>query len=424
VLIPTLPIYPEPRTAEETAHAGFLDAVVHRVVYGWAYDAIHPNRTLAVEVTINNVFAGRAPANVFRKDLRDAGIGDGLHAFEFAVPAGIESVDTVEAHIAGTAHRLTASTPEPIHAALNRPLPAEWRPVRGRHAYPNFFILGAAKSGTTSLHYYLSECQGVLVSNPKEPYFFEAQHQLGAAHYFNKYFGGWNGERAVGEARHRNLYQPHVPRRIHRYNPDARLIVILRNPVERAISHWWHWYSVGAEKLSLQAALTADLRRIQDDAQRPADHPWQEHYVQALNAGREAKLRTYLDSGYYMRQMERYIELFGAERVHTILFDDLVADPALALASTLRFLGLDEGQAARIAYPVCNRSPVGMLDHVNGELLDWLRGHYASHNRRLEQFLGRPLDAWEEPFKESIASAPALTARECRYESRITSQNI
>jgi hypothetical protein len=398
VLDHILPIHHQPLTAGETAYAGFLDATAHRVVYGWSWDAMHPDRALTVSLTVNGAFAGYALANVFRSDLRDHGIGDGRHAFEFALPAGIDSVDSVEAHIAGTSHRLTPSSAEPVEAESNRPLPAAWRPIQGKYAYPNFFILGAAKCGTTSLHYYLSECQGVLMSDPKEPYYFEAQHQWGAAYYFNRYFSKWNGEGAVGEARHRNLYQPHVPQRIHGYNPDARLIVILRNPVERAVSHWWHWYSCGAEKLSLQSALMADLRRIHEDAVEPANQPWEERYVQALYEGREPELRTYLDSGYYMRQMDRYIELFGAERLHTVLFDDFVADPAAAVAGTLRFLDLDESQAARIAYPVCNRSSAGMWNHADGEMLDWLRAHYAPHNRRLEQFLGRSLEAWDKPF--------------------------
>lgn len=402
-----------------TDQTGYLDGVVHRIIFGWAYDSQYPDRALDVEVKINGELAGRTVANVFRSDLRDSGIGNGYHAFQIPIPEEIESVECVEVYIAGSSHRLAASSPEPIRADLNRPLPAAWQPVKGRHAYPNFFILGAAKSGTTSLHRYLSECPDIAMSNPKEPYFFEAQYRWGATHYFNRHFGHWKGEGLVGEARHRNLYLPHVPPRIHEYNPDARLVVILRNPVERAVSHWWHWYSRGEETLPLRAALEADLLRIREGAKQP-----EELYVQALYEGREREMRTYVDSGYYMQQIGRYIELFGAERLHTILFDDVVADPEGMMADTLRFLGVDESLAAGIAYPVCNPSLAGMLEHVDAETLAWLQAHYASHNEHLARFLGRPLDIWDSPFQEKIAAVPALTTRECRYESLITSPNI
>ena len=114
---------------------------------------------------------------------------------------------------------------------------------------PNLFILGAAKCGTWTLHGCLAAQAQVCMSDPKEPFFFEAQFEQGLDHYHRTYFGHWNGERLIGESRHRNLYLPYVPERIHRVSPEARLIVMVRNPIERAYSHWWHWYSRGFERL-------------------------------------------------------------------------------------------------------------------------------------------------------------------------------
>lgn len=380
------------------AYAGYLDIVLNRVVLGWAWDASNPDRAVTVRVTINGVRAGDVLANRFRRDLRDHKIGDGRHGFEFPVPGDIEGIDSIEAHVADSSFRLIHSAPEVIHPTSNRPLPAEWRPVAGKHPFPSFFILGAAKSGSTSLHYYLSECKGVLMSNPKEPYFFEADFERGAAYYFNGFFAHWSGQRAVGEARHRNLYEPHVPSRIHQYNPDAKLIAILRNPSERAVSHWWHWYSRGIEKLSLRDALLSDLDRVQQDPSDRSGPAFAASYVQALREGREADLRTYLDSGYYMEQIGRYIRLFGADRLHVVLFDDLVNEPARTMAAVLRFLDLDPAQASEISYPVCNESAAGMAEHADAEIMPWLVAHYAMHNRRLAAYLGRSLDSWDKPF--------------------------
>lgn len=89
------------------------------------------------------------------------------------------------------------------------------------------------------------------MSRPKEPFFFEAEHEQGVQFYSRKYFSTWSGQRIVGESRHRNLYLPFVPSRIHRFNRDAKLLVVLRDPVERAISH------------CLAEALRADMERIE-----------------------------------------------------------------------------------------------------------------------------------------------------------------
>src|SRR5204862_1223537 len=121
-------------------------------------------------------------------------------------------------------------------------LPPEWK-NGSRMALPSFFVVGAAKSGTTSLHVYLDQHPDIFMSKPKEPFFFEAEYDRGPEYYYRRYFGGWNGQREVGESRHRNLYFPYIPARIHSYNPNARIIAVLRNPAERAISHWWHWYA-------------------------------------------------------------------------------------------------------------------------------------------------------------------------------------
>jgi len=143
-----------------------------------------------------------------------------------------------------------------------RSLPSAW--IDNEHyRYPSVFVLGAAKSSTTSLHVCLDQHPNVFMSRPKEPLFFEAEYVRGAEFYFNKYFRGWRGEAVVGESRHRNLYLPYVAARIARYNPGAKLIVLLRNPAERAVSHWWHWRSRNLELLPAQAAFEADLERIQ-----------------------------------------------------------------------------------------------------------------------------------------------------------------
>jgi hypothetical protein len=101
---------------------------------------------------------------------------------------------------------------------------------------PNFFILGSAKCGSTTLYEHLGQHPDVFFSTPKEPIFFEAEYEKGFDYYWDTYFAAWDGQAAIGEARHRNLFLPYVAPRVHAACPDARLIVIVRNPVDRAYS--------------------------------------------------------------------------------------------------------------------------------------------------------------------------------------------
>jgi sulfotransferase family protein len=275
---------------------------------------------------------------------------------------------------------------------IGRPLPAAWSAESGCR-YPSFFVLGAAKSGTTSLHLQLDQHPEIFMSKPKEPFFFEAEFERGPQFYY-KYFGGWKGETAVGESRHRNLYLPFVPARIHSYNPRAKLIVVLRNPAERAVSHWWHWRSRGSESLSPWEACEADLARI--DAGIKLESPEEiAGYAHDLRRNLRTDHRTYLDSGYYFEQLQRYMRLFERRQLHVILFDRYVTSPAETLRELFQFLEVNESIAPLVDVRPFNQSPPGMWEHVDDRLWNKLIEHYAPHNRRLEEFLGCSLASWD-----------------------------
>jgi hypothetical protein len=262
-------------------------------------------------------------------------------------------------------------------------------------AFPSFFVVGAAKSGTTSLHVYLDQHPDIFMSKPKEPFFFEAEYDRGPEYYYRRYFGGWKSEREVGESRHRNLYLPYIPARIHGYNPEARIIAILRNPAERAISHWWHWRSRGQEPLPLVDALQADLERIQDGGKISAQDKVSE-YAARIDQGYGVH-RTYLDTGYYLEQLLRYETLFGRARLHIVLAEDLFGNPEQTVSGVFSFLDVDSGVARRAKYDVYNDALPGKEQQVTAEVWSWLIDHYRLHNRELENFLGRSLAAWNEP---------------------------
>lgn len=381
---------------------GFLDFVSCRTVHGWAWCPSRPEERQFVWLYANGKLAGVAIANRYRSDLAASGIGDGRHGFAFSIPDWVGELEQVEARFDDLVTPLEVSRPDPIESERNRPAEATWQPGPGCR-FPSLFVLGACKSGTTSLHFYLGQHPEVCMSEPKEPYFFEAEYDRGAAYYFNRYFSHWRGEPAVGESRHRNLYLPFVAPRLFAHNPNARLLVTVRNPVERLVSHWWHFFSRQVEDLDLEASVDADLRRINagrryltQDEQRA----YEEHLIgeERLTGDERGPFRTYVDSGYYAEQIDRYVSLFGRDRIRVTLFDDLVARPSATMKGIFEFLGLDAAPAEGFEYSIQNPSQPGLRAHLTDDLLRRLVDHYRPHNALLEGLLGRSLAAWDHPY--------------------------
>ena len=299
---------------------------------------------------------------------------------------------------------------------------------------PNFFLLGAAKSGTTALYFWLETRPEVHLSSPKEPYFFEDEYDRGLDFYWQTYFArGYAGQPLVGDCRAAHLYLPYVPSRIHATVPDARLVAILRNPVERAFSHWWMQRCNGREKLGFDAALRANRQAIEAgdsfEGER-AEELWRARLMTSRDHRgiRPVTARNLIEPGHYAQQLERYLEYFPRERLCVLLHDDLRAEPVPTLQRLAAFLGLDPAQVespprsvnealTNVSLPLYRISRRLQLERVvprrvlaalrtwisrfgsrpqmSDEARAWLRQHYAPHNRRLEALLDRDLGAWE-----------------------------
>jgi hypothetical protein len=205
---------------------------------------------------------------------------------------------------------------------------------------PNFLVLGAAKAGTNALFHYLRQHPQVYMSPWKEPKFFAFESReeltfraangreapvnatviLDRAEY-EQLFDGAMDESALGEASPQYLYAEKAPARIKRFVPEMRLIAVLRNPVGRAFSSYQHLVRDGLEPLDFGAALDAEPERI---------------------AQNYAFLYRYTDLGFYKRQLDRYEELFPAEQLLVLLYDDLRDDHEAVCRQVFSFLGVDE----------------------------------------------------------------------------------
>src|SRR6476659_1959319 len=202
---------------------------------------------------------------------------------------------------------------------------------------PNFLILGAQKSGTTALFYALSKHPEVFTSAIKEPRYFadEAKALADAAgpgdgettmtaslEDYEALFAGAGSALARGEASPAYLYASEAPAKIARLIPDAKLIAILRHPVERAYSNFLYLVREGREPLhDFGAALAEEEKRRAEG--------WSTAWF-------------YKDKGFYASQVERYLEHFDREHIHCILYEDYDSEPEPAVREVYRFLGVDD----------------------------------------------------------------------------------
>ena len=196
---------------------------------------------------------------------------------------------------------------------------------------PNFLIVGAAKSGTTSLFSYLGQHPEIFVPVCKEPHYF-SDSQVVIAKSDEEYeglFADRTTEKAVGEASVSYLCDPEAPRRIKQTLGDVKIIIILREPVARAYSQWGHLYNIGAEPLSFEEALRQEEARMASEEFRKT--------CLAVHHG----LYYYFHTGLYYEQVKRYFDTFGPERVKVIIFEEFIKDPARFCKEIFVFLGVD-----------------------------------------------------------------------------------
>lgn len=185
--------------------------------------------------------------------------------------------------------------------------------------WPNLFVVGAPKAGTTSLHRYLDQHPDIAMAPDKEPWFFTRDPDRIEAEEedYLDLFAGLDAT-YVGEATPSYLRHPDVPARIHDRRPDARIVVSLRDPVERAWSHYLMEHREGREDRSFAEAVDAELASDEVDP-----------------------LARIVEPGRYREQVRRYLETFGEDQVHVLLLDDLGEDPHGTLEGIAAFLDVD-----------------------------------------------------------------------------------
>ena len=270
-----------------------------------------------------------------------------------------------------------------------------WRSAtRDGRVLPDFLLIGGQRCGSTSLYTMLCGHPQVRPAATKEPHFFDNNHLRGERFYRRQFPLAADlglrrrlaGGRCMvsGEATTHYLSHPAVPARVAAMLPDVRLIAILRDPVERAYSHYQLAARNGRELLGFEQALEAEDERLAGEEQRLLEQPG---YL-----GEAYNFQCYRTRGLYLDQLQRWWSVLPRERLLVLRSEDMFADPAAVYAQATAFLGL-EADAGRRRFTARNRVS---YDSMQPQTRAALRRFYAEPNRRLEARLGRPMH-WQAP---------------------------
>lgn len=263
---------------------------------------------------------------------------------------------------------------------------------------PNFLIVGAAKSGTTSLFQYLRSHPDVFMPELKETSYFAGFGTQTGVKTQEDYLGLFEpaeAKRAVGEASGAYLYAPGAARAIREFlGPDVRIVIILRNPIDMAYSLWGHMVRDGAESLGFFDALAAEESRMADPGFHLRAKTW------PYNSAYVARAR-------YARQVAAYLRTFPQVRV--FIFEEFFSDAAKNYAELCRFLGI--GTDHHPVFDAFNRSAIvrsARLRRLLEEPSPWKDAVKAvtPDTPRIK------LKAWLNELNYKVQELPSLSPRE------------
>jgi hypothetical protein len=240
-----------------------------------------------------------------------------------------------------------------------------------------FLVIGAQKAGTTALDHYLRQHPQIGMAREKEVHFFDNEEafQSGQAgrDQYERAFDFAPGRTIHGESTPIYLYWEPCAERIHRYNPEMKLIAILRHPMERAFSHWNMEFNRGAEQRDFLTALREEQELIVSG--RQVQH----------------RVRSYLHRGFYAEQIARYQRFFRPGQMLFLNHDRFRTEPRACLSRIFRFLGVNDGVFA--FEPVeLNRGHASLS--IPPAEFDRYNALFHHDIRKLEALLGWDLSDW------------------------------
>ena len=259
-------------------------------------------------------------------------------------------------------------------------------PGEGVGALPDFAVIGAMRGGTSRFYSLLIKHPFVKSAAAKELHFFDRPERFEKGlGWYQRCFpppqwkdGRWT---ITGEATPMYLFHPLVPERMARIVPEARLIVLLRNPVDRAYSQYHRWARTGADTPSFEGTVEEELAWLTGDKGGPSG---QDHRPGAALGGRYNQLAR----GIYADQLERWLEFFDEEQMLVLKSEDFFKQPADTLKVAQDFLGLPQREI-ELPPRKTTRKSTYEYEPMDPALRRRLEAFFEPHNQRLYDLLGR-----------------------------------
>lgn len=253
----------------------------------------------------------------------------------------------------------------------------------GYRILPSFLIIGAQRCGTTSLYHYLTQHPKILSSFTKEVHYFDGglnpmidNYSKGVDWY--KSFFPLKREKEVitGEASPLYLFNPLAPKRIFDLLPEIKMIVLLRNPTERAISQYFHERMLGFEQLPIEEAIFNEEKR---NCTLPHDHLFKtESFVHY----------SYKARGLYKKQIDNFLRYFPSKQMLILSSETFFREPEETLKRVFHFLELEN-------HKIKNLTPRNIAPNkkkISKEVYNYLNKFFSHHNEALFRFLDEEFD--------------------------------
>jgi len=251
---------------------------------------------------------------------------------------------------------------------------------------PGFLIIGAQKAGTTSLYDHLIQHPSISRSISKEIHYFDSPNYDRGPSWYLSHF---HRKRKVtdhfkstgrlsymsGEASPYYLAHPSSPARAHRFNPDFKLIVMLRNPIDRALSHYNHQVRQGVETLSFSDALAQEESRLAGEREKMiADSNYYSNSYWSY---------SYIERGRYDLHLRNWLSTFDRSQLLVLNSETFFRNPQAVFSETVEFLQLSAHKLASVS----PKNSGGAYAKMPTATRNYLRGQFSEHNAALKELV-------------------------------------
>jgi len=261
---------------------------------------------------------------------------------------------------------------------------------------PNFFIVGAPRAGTTSLYDYLDRTKDVFMSLAKEPHYFSSiepssihPRVIRDKKKYLALFKKANNAKAIGEASTSYLWDPESAKLIHNTVPHAKIIIMLRDPIERAFSHYIFRLSSG-KTYSFTEAI------------KEAMEPKNDYYSTII-----------VNGSYYYNQVKRYLDKFGSNNVKVIIFEEFIKEPRKIVKEVLEFLEV------KSEVPIEVDLPHNVLAEPRGRIV-----RTVLQNKTIKKFVKQKIPGHKIQFVVKKVLSKKITKPKIPQQDRIFLENI